>query len=170
MKNLIMAALCIAMAGCASTPGSVMEKVQYDFGLGEKPEGYVTGADRVMQALPKVAESEMKRLNTAQRHGSVKFQEEGTLRGQYYKEAKVYERYFVLDARATPRGSQDEIAFNGYVDYAYRIYESERKNTRSEAEAASANISTDVTGRDSFTYDFSGGGVWNGRPGEPAKN
>jgi len=162
----ILAFLVVAVVGCARTPGEIAEKVAYDFGIGERPEGYVTASDRVMENLTQVAEVEMKRMNMAQRHGEVKFQDEGGLRGSYYKEVKTYESFYPLDARAVSKSVDGDRGFVGYIEYTYRVYQSERKANRTEAAAASANIATSETGREAFRYRFSSGGVWDGRPGE----
>lgn len=156
----------LLLSGCTSTPGEIAEKVAYDFGMGEKPEGYVSGADRVMESLTQVAENEMKRMNLAQRHGEVRFQDEGGLRGSYFKEVKTYESFYPLDARAVSKSVDGDRGFVGYIEYTYRVYQSERKSNRTEAAAASANIATPNTGRETFRYRFSSGGAWDGRPGE----
>ncbi len=162
----LLALLAAAGAGCARTPGEIAEKVAYDFGIGERPEGYVSGSDRVMENLTQVAEVEMKRMNMAQRHGEVEFQDEGGLRGSYYKEVKTYESFYPLDARAVSKSVDGDRGFIGYIEYTYRIYQSERKANRTEAAAESASIATPETGRDTFRYRFSSGGNWDGRPGE----
>lgn len=158
----------ILLAGC-TTGGhdSVMDKVMYDFGVGEAPEGYVSGADRVFERLAEVGDTEMKRLNTAGRHGEIKFQEDG-LHGKFYKSVKVYENAYPLDAQSTSRNSQsrESGSYLGYIEYAYTVYESVRKDTRAEAAAESANIATSDTGRETYRYRFSEGGNWNGAKGE----
>mgnify|MGYP003501498184 CR=1 FL=1 len=42
----------------------------------------------------------------------------------------------------------------------------EKFPVRTEAEAAPANISTDVTGKETYRYSFGPGGTWDGAPGE----
>ena len=80
MKYLTIGGLmmaCLLMVSCQTDSGvSVTDKVLSDFGLRERPEGYVTGSDRVFEELDKVGASEMKRLNGLERHGEVKFDEE----------------------------------------------------------------------------------------------
>lgn len=160
------AAAALALSSCESTPGQVVEKVKYDFGIGEKPEGYESPTDRIMAQLDKVGKTELKRLNFDGRHGEVKFQEEGNLGGKYYKEVKVYEDYRPLEARAITRGTQGERGFVGLIQYSYRVYQSARTSNRTEAAAEPANIRTDLTGRETYRYSFGPGGVWDGAAGQ----
>ncbi|GMW03439.1 MAG: hypothetical protein AMXMBFR84_45730 [Candidatus Hydrogenedentota bacterium] len=160
----------LALAGCGSDSGSVVEKVKYDFGMGERPEGYVTGSDKVMERLSEVGKTELRRLTMENRHGEVKFQEESALTGKYYKEVKNYKDFMPLDVRAVTHGSQGERGYIGYINFTYEVLQSERKSTRVEAEALSANISTGVTGREQYRYTFSSGAVWDGNKGEPVRN
>ncbi|MCC6696287.1 MAG: hypothetical protein IT365_11710 [Candidatus Hydrogenedentes bacterium] len=158
--------VCVLMASCASDSGSVVEKVKYDFGIGEKPEGYESGTDKVMSRLDNVGKTELKRMNLERRHGEVKFQEEGNLSGKYYKEVKTYETYRPMDARPLTRTSYGERGYVGYIQYEFRIFQSPRVTNRVEAEAASATIRTDVSGRETYRYDFGPSGAWDGAPGE----
>jgi hypothetical protein len=159
--------LCLVIVSCATDDDvGVVEKVKYDFGIGEKPEGYETGTDRVMTRLDGVGKTEMKRMNVEGRHGDIKFQEEGNLGGKYYKEVKVYEAYRPMDARPVSRTSRGERGFVGYVQYDFQVYQSPRVTTRVEAEASSANIETGVSGRETFRYSFGASGAWDGAPGE----
>ena len=91
------------------------------------------------------------------------------MRGRYYKEVKVYESYFPLDAEAVNTGSQTERGYQGYIEYRYRIYQSARKPTRAEAMAATADIPTDEEGRETYRYRFNSSGVWTGGEGEPSR-
>lgn len=166
MKPFFALMVCLAMCSCATGGGSVIEKVKYDFGIGEKPEGYVSGTDKVMERLDGIGKSETKRMNLAGRHGEIEFEEESQLRGKYYKKVKVYEEYHPLDAFPTSRSSATERGFIGLVQYSYRIYEGERKANRTEAAAVSANIRTEETGRETYRYRFGQGGTWDGAPGE----
>lgn len=146
-----------------------MQKIKYDFGIGEKPEGYVSMSDRVMQQLDTVAQTEMKRMNVQNRQGEIKFQEESGLQGAYYKETKRYEKAHPVEARAVSRGSTGERGFIGYVDYDYRVFQSARKPNRTEAAAAEADIPTDIRGRDTYRYNFGAGGLWDRQPGQPVR-
>ncbi len=167
---MIAAMLMLAMAGCARPEGGVANKVLQDFGLKSRPEGYVSGADRVYERLDQVGAVELKRMNQKGRHGEIAY-EEADLRGLYYKKVKIYERFFPLDAHHVSRTSSDNDAraYSGYVEYAYRIFESPRKPTRTEAQAETASIPTEETGRESYRYTFSTGGNWNGEAGERAR-
>ncbi|MBI2423471.1 MAG: hypothetical protein HYV27_11640 [Candidatus Hydrogenedentes bacterium] len=171
MQQFAILIILAGLAGCATSGDvSVMDKVLTDFGLQEAPEGYIQGSDRVFEELDKVGQSEMKRLNGDGRHGEVKFQQDG-LRGLYFKEVKVYTNYFPLDARAVSKaGADKDRGYQGYVEYEYRYYESERTQNRAEAEAATASIGTDRGGRESYRYHFTSSGVWNGNEGERTKN
>jgi hypothetical protein len=160
--------VCLVLAGCQQTPGGVANQVMMDFGLRDKPEGYVSGADRVMENLAGVARTEMKRLNVEQRHGEVAVQEEG-LHSKYYKTAKKYEQFHVLDAQPTGRTPDTDTGYVGYVEYTYRIYESARKTTQAEAAALSASIPTDDSGREVYRYRFSMSGIWDGAKGEQTR-
>ncbi len=170
MRTVCASLLCLLVASCASDSGSVVEKVKYDFGIGEKPEGYESGTDKVMSRLDGVGKAEMKRMNLEGRHGDVKFQEEGSYSGKYYKEVKVYENYRPLDARAVSRTSHGERGYVGYVQYDYQVYQSPRVTNRVEAEASSANIRTDIAGRETYRYSFSPSGSWDGAPGEQTRD
>ena len=170
VKKLLLVLACVTLAAaCSSTPGEVAEKVKYDFGIGEKPEGYVTGADKVMANLDGVGKAELKRMNIAERYGEVKVQQDG-LTVKYYREVKKYEDYIPIDARARSQSSHGGqgggTTYTGFIDYTYRIYQTERKAKRVEAEAASATISTDQTGRESYRYTFTQGGVWDQAEGQ----
>lgn len=153
------------IVGCGGSSG-VMQKVKYDFGIGEKPEGFVAPSERILERLAAVGETEMKRLNAQNRQGEVKFQPETELTGKYYKEIKVYERALPLEANAVTQSSQGKQGYVGYITYTYRIMQSERKDNRIQAEAASANIPTDVSGQETYRYRFSSGGAWDNREGE----
>ncbi len=167
LKKMLVVALCLAAAACQRTPGEVMEKVKYDWGIGPKPEGYVSGSDRVMAKLRDVGAAEMKRMNLEQRDGQVKFQDGGGLKGLYYREVRVYESAQALEASAITGGSaEDRGGYYGYVQYEYRVYQSARKSNRTEAAAEPATIQTPDRGREVYRYTFSGGGQWNGAPGE----
>ena len=164
---IVLVGLLIGAAACQRTPGEVMEKVRYDFGMGDRPEGYESVSDRVMESLRDVGEAEMRRMNSASRHGEVKFQEAGSLQGHFFKEVKVYESFYPLDAVPVSRaGSSGGRGYVGTISYDYRVYQSERFSTRTEAQAASADIMTDTQGRDVYRYNFGSRGVWDGRPGE----
>ena len=146
--------------------GSVVEKVKYDFGIGEKPEGYESQGDRVATRLDAVGKTETKRMNVAGRYGDIQFEDEQGLKGKYYKQVKEYESYQALEAVPISRGSQGERGYIGYVQYTFRVMQGGRFSTRAEAEAAPANIPTDVTGKETYRYTFGPGGTWDGAPGE----
>jgi len=173
----------VRLIGCAATlvlvltPGcatgddniSVAEKVKYDFGIGEKPEGYVSSSDKIMARLDGVGKTEMKRMNSGARHGEINFQEDQALKGMFYKETKRYESYLVLDARSVTRNSQKGRGFVGFVEYSYQVYQGERRNTRAEAAAQPANIRTEQRGREVLRYNFGPSGTWDGSEGEKAR-
>lgn len=161
---MVIAALCIA--GCAGQDGQgVVETVMSDFGLAEKPEGYVSGADKVYAGLNAVGEQEMKRMNQAERLGEVKVEEEG-LTVNYYKEVKEYVSYYPLDAQAANKAADRDRGFVAYLEYRYRILQGPRKATRTEAQAESATIDAGKEGRETYRYRFNGGGTWDGARGE----
>ena len=165
-KTCFAALICMALISCQTPEGGVLNKVLTDFGLREKPEGYVSESDKVFEALNGVGGVEMKRMNTELQHGTVKFQKDGELKGKYYKEVKVYESYYPVDAQKVNRSGESLAGFEGYLEYAYRMYQSPRKDSGTEAEAATAGIPTDETGRDKFRYTFTPSGEWNGSKGE----
>jgi hypothetical protein len=163
---ILIGAFALAAGGCGSTG----EKVLQDFGIKDRPEGYVSGADKVMQNLPEVAKVEIDRLNAAQRQGEILYEKVDALNGAYYKRIKVYETSRPLDAQATTRTSRsDEMGFVGYIEYGYQFYESARKQTKTEAAAQSADISTGRRGQETYRYRFNSGSVWNGGKGERFK-
>jgi hypothetical protein len=168
VKRLLLVLLCVCagLSACRSTPSEVVQKVKYDFGIGEKPEGYVEPSEKVMARLESVGQSEMKRMNTEHRLGEVKFQQDSALEGKYYKEVKVYENFHPLEVNPVSRGSHGERGYVGFIAYSYRLYQSERFSNRTEAAAASATIGTTETGRETFRYSFSSSGTWTGGEGE----
>ena len=170
-KYVVLTAILAMLTSCAtSAPDGVLNKVMTDFGLKEKPEGYVSGSDKVLEQLNTVGPAEMKRMNIAEQHGATKFQKLSDIKGVYYKEVKVYESFHPYDAQAiTGASSETDRGYYGYIEYAYRIYQSERKDTTAAADAATADIPTDTVGRESYRYAFGSGGAWNGGKGERVK-
>ena len=166
VRHVFLAMICVTMVGCETGPGGVADKVLADFGLRERPEGYVSGTDRVVDRLDTVAQTEMKRMNMEARHGEVKFQDDAGFGGKFYKEVKKYEDSHPLDAQPVSRASERQRGFVGYVEYRYRIYQSERRDTRAEVEALSANIPTDDGGSEVYRYRFNSGSIWDGQDGE----
>jgi hypothetical protein len=158
-----------AIAGCAGQNGQTpLETVMTDFGLKEKPEGYVSGTDKVYERLNDVGASEMKRMNLAARLGEVKVEEDG-LQVRYYKEVKEYVSYYPLDAQAVQKAAERDRGYVGYLEYRYRMLQGPRKPTRTEAQAESATIPSGEEGRETFRYKFNAGGTWDGGKGELAK-
>ena len=160
------AILIVCVTSCQSDGGSVVEKVKYDFGIGEKPEGYESMSDKIMARLEAVGKTEMRRMNVEGRHGTTEFQQESNLQGSYYKQVKSYESYAALEAVPVSRGSQGERGYVGYIQFTYRMMQGERTSNRTQAEAESAGIRTDITGRETYRYTFGPGGTWDGAPGE----
>jgi hypothetical protein len=159
-------AIAAILTGCAtSAPDGVVNKVLTDFGLKEPSEEFNAGSQAVFKSLGGVAAAEMKRLNATEQHGAVKFQRDGELHGKYYKEVKVYEAYYPTDVRPIS-GSSTTSGYTGYIDYQYRMFQSMRKDTAAAAEAESADISTETTGRETYKYTFGPGGAWDGTKGE----
>lgn len=156
-------------AGCAGGGGGggggVMDKVLTDFGIREPGEDYVAPSDRVFDRLDGVGAQELRRLNSENRQGTVHFQEDTPLTGKYYREVKVYERYTPLDAQRVSRG-RGQAEYVCYIQYNYTVYQSDRFNTRTEAEAAPADINTGERGTEVYRYNVGPTGVWQGRRGE----
>ncbi len=165
MKKLpwILLCMCVAFAGCQSR---AMRKIKYDFGIGEKPEGYHVPSDRVTAKLPSVAKTEMKRMNLKDRRGEIKFQQQGNYKGKYYKEIKVYESFTPLEVQPIHRGSDTQRGYIGYISYTYRIHQSERKSNKTEARAAPAVIRTTISGNETYRYRFGSSANWDGQEGE----
>ena len=170
MKRLYPLLLSLILVACQRTPSEVMDKVLVDFGVRAKPEGTVTETDRASEELAAIGDTELKRLNMESRHGTVKFEDSGDLKGKYYHEVRVYEEAFPLDAQPESGVGSAERGYVGYIEYSYRIYQSPRKTTRAEAEAESASIPTTETGRERYRYHFDRVGSWDGSKGERAKN
>lgn len=167
MKKILGIALLVVVCGCQSGPTDVIQKVKYDFGIGEKPEGYVSGTDRVMENLRKVGEIELKRMNMEGRHGEVKFESgDGGLSGKYFKEVREYDNFYPLDAQPVSKAAHGDRGYMGYIEYSYRVYQSPRFSNRTEAAAASASIPTNMQGRDVYKYRFNSGGYWDQAEGE----
>lgn len=158
-------ALAVSVSCCSSPPGGVTNKVMTDFGFRAQPEGHVSATDKVYARLSEVGEVELKRLNRDAQKGEIKYQEKA-YRGLYHKEVKVYDRFTPLDARALSRSSRGAGGYSGFIEYVYVLYRSPGKSSRTEAQAALANIPTDTRGRETLRYRFSQGGQWNGRAGD----
>jgi len=166
VKRLLLLATCLILGACNTPPGGVGNKVLADFGLRDRPEGYVSGADQVMERLEDVGATEIRRLNLRERHGQVKAEQDG-LQMRFYKEVKVYEDARPTDARAVTSGPAGrDRGYSGFVEYTYQMYQSPRHPTRVEAEAASATIPSGDSGREVYRYRFSSGGTWDGAQGE----
>jgi len=157
--------LLLAVA-CQHGPDTVVDTVLMDFGLKERPEGYVSAADKVMEQLRGIGETEMRRMNQEGRLGEVKFQESGAGKGGYYKEVKVYEKHRPLDAKVVSGSATDGRGFTGYIEYTYTIYQSPRYPTRIEAQAATANARTDITGSEIYLYRFTSADMWDRNRGD----
>ena len=170
MRTFGLISLCLLAAGCASdSQTGVMDKVLQDFGLQDRPEGYVSGSDRVFASLGSLARTELKRLNTENRRGEIKFDDRGLggFAGRYYREVKIYEKYYPLEAMPSTRVDAGRSrGFIGYVEYEYRIYQSARVSNRTLAAVEPANVATDIRGRETYRYRFNGGGTWMGGKGE----
>ena len=152
------------MAGCG---GNVSSTVLQDFGLQERPEGYVSGSDQVMSSLRSIGVTELARLNIEHRHGEVKYDSSQDLRGRFYKELRVYTKAYPLDANATGSSAdRKKRGYVGYIEYAYQLKESPRFSNRTEAAAAAAEIPGGKGGRERYRYRFSAAGVWTGAKGE----
>lgn len=170
VKKLMMVLIGLGIAGCAGQNGQgVVGTVMTDFGLKEKPEGYVSGTDKVYDRLNEVGATEMKRMNSDARLGEVEVEEDG-LQVRYYKVVKEYVSYYPLDAQANSNAADRERGFVGYLEYRYRTLESPRKPTRTEAQAESATIPRGEEGRETYRYRFNGGGTWDGGKGELARS
>lgn len=165
LKRLMLLVACVALCSCQTPSEGVANKVLADFGLKERPEGYVSGEDQVFKRLDEVGATELKRLNLRERHGEVKYEGEG-LQGKYYKEVKVYEGAHPLDVKSFAGTMGRERGFHGYVEYNYQVYQSARKATRVEAEAVTADIPVGDRGSEVYRYEFGATGGWNGGEGE----
>lgn len=158
---------CAALVLIAGCGGNVGQKVKYDFGIGEAPEGHVSVTDRIMERLPEVGATEMQRFNAESRQGEIVFVQEDEFRGKFHKEVRVYERAIPIEAKAAPRtaSQRDTRNFYGYVDYIYNIYRGPGRDSRAEAQADSATIPTGESGRVTYRYKFGSSGSWNGGRG-----
>ncbi len=167
VQGLMMTAAAL-LAGCATgTNQSVVDKVMTDFGLREPGEGYEQPSDTVFARLDQVGEVELRRLNTDARQGEVKFQDLGELRGRFYKEVKQYTGFVPLDAQKISRGARhNDAGYHGFIEYSYVVMQSERFETRAEAELASATVNTGVRGSEVYRYKFGRAGGWSGGKGE----
>ena len=168
-KALTIAVVCMALISCETPEGGVVNKVLTDWGIKKAPEGQVSETDQIFERLGPVGATEIKRMNTELQHGQVKFQQDGELKGKYYKEVKVYESFYPVEVKTVTRTGDNEPGYEGYIEYAYRMHQSTRKGAAVEAEAESASIPTDTVGRDLYRYRFRAGGEWDGAKGEKAK-
>ncbi len=169
MNKWILVLVGLSLAGCTSQNGQTpMETVMTDFGLKEKPEGYVSGTDKVYERLNDVGASELKRMNSESRLGEVQVEEDG-LQVKYYKSVKEYVSYYPLDAQPNSKAADRDRGFVGFLEYRYRILQGPYKPTRTEAQAESATIPNGEEGRESFRYKFTSAGTWDGGKGERAR-
>ena len=161
-------AICLFLSACGSSGSNtgVVDKVLTDFGIRQPGDDYEQPSDRIFSRLDAVGKSEMSRMNGAARYGEIKFQDDGGLGGMYYKEVKLYETYRPLDAQRMSRTSARERGYFGFIDFSYRVFQSERRSNRTEASALSANIPTDTTGHETYRFTFGPGGTWTGQKGE----
>lgn len=170
MRNAIVATiLVLLLSGCASESGGVGNKILQDFGIRERSEDYVSGKDTVFARLDAVGKTELKRLNLAARSGEVKFEEQGELRGKYYKEVKVYQNHYLMDVDATGSTRARDRGYVARIEYSYRVYQGPRKSTRAAAAAEVADIATSQRGRETYRYRFSTSGTWDGAKGDLAR-
>ncbi len=174
MKRLFIFGLTIlillfSLDSCQTPEGGVVNKVLSDFGLREKPEGYVSETDKVFQKLSEIGNTEIKRLNLENRQGEVKFEQKGP-RGEYYKEVKIYEQFYPLDVKPVSHSGETGQSYVATIQYSYKVYRSAPKTTRVEAENANADIPTDIQGREIYRYTLGPGGVWNGERGQKVKS
>lgn len=163
---LFLSLMGLSVLGCASGSGGFGDTVLQDFGIRERPEGYVSNTDRVFERLDEVGEAELQRLNTENRRGEIKADTRDPLRTQYYKEIKVYENYYPLEVDPATRSSRSRGGYVGYIEYGYQMHQSPRYSTRTEASAAAADLPTGERGRETRRYRFSTSGVWTGGAGE----
>lgn len=167
-KSILLAILLLAPA-CTTPQGGVANKVLSDFGLKERPEGYISKTEAIRQNLGNVGNVEIKRLNREAQNGTIEIEEVGfTVR--YYRTVKVYEQYYPMDVRAVSKSSRGVQGFNATIEYRYRIYQSTRVSSRAEARTTLANIPTDTQGRETYRYHFSQGGTWDGAKGDKTRN
>ncbi|MGC8737980.1 MAG: hypothetical protein ACP5UA_04950 [Candidatus Hydrogenedens sp.] len=160
----------LVLSSCQSGPeGGVVNKVLSDFGLREKPEGYVSETDKVFQRLGEIGATELQRLNLENRHGEIKFEQKGA-RGEYYKEVKVYSQYYPIDAKSISHSGESGQSYTATIEYAYSIYRSASKPTRAEAQESTADIPAGIEGRETYRYSLGPGGVWNGEKGQKVKS
>ena len=162
--------LTVALSGCQRTPGQVVNKVLTDFGVRKAPEEQTEVDSARLQKLAVVGEQELARLNQESRRGDVKCDTSDKMRALYYKEAKVYENFYPVDYTDVMSQDEEKRGFQGYIDFEYRMYQSERFPTRAEAAMANATVPSDQGGRERYRYSFTQGGEWNGRKGVRAKD
>jgi len=67
------------------------------------------------------------------------------------------------------RAGESETGYDAYIEYAYCMHQSMRRGTAVEAEAESADIATNTTGRDLYRYHFRASREWDGGKGEKTK-
>ena len=170
MPNFIRSSVyCVLIAfSVVSCSSNVASTVKQDFGLQERPEDYVSGSERAMKTLRTVGVTEIKRLNTENQHGEVKYQSiDGDLNGKFYKEVKIYTRSYPISAEPVSRsGNIKNSGYNCTIDYAYEIYEGPRFSNRTNAEASDASVPSGVKGRDTYRYSISSSGTWDGSNGK----
>ena len=168
----IVAGLSGLMTSCGGGSGDgVVDTVLQDFGIRDRPDGYVSGSDKVFDRLGDMGKSELARLNSGGRLGDILYAEDNaSATGRFFKEVKVYEKFYPLEAQSASRNSSGKRGgYVGYIEFSYRVYKSSRANNRTEAAAKIASIPTDERGRETYRYRFGRGGTWNGAKGELVK-
>ncbi|MCX8064909.1 MAG: hypothetical protein N3G21_07020 [Candidatus Hydrogenedentes bacterium] len=159
----------LSLTSCQTPEGGVVNKVLSDFGIREKPEGYLSETDKIFQRLSEIGNTELKRFNQESRKGEVKFEQKGP-RGEYYKEVKVYEQFFPLDVNPVSHSGEAGQSYIATIQYSYRVFRSAPKPTRIEAQDAIADIPTGVEGKETYRYTLGPSGVWNGEKGQKVKS
>ncbi|MCD6288184.1 MAG: hypothetical protein J7M12_03625 [Candidatus Hydrogenedentes bacterium] len=176
LGTAIVAMVCFA-AGCKSTVGLIDATLG---GLGiekSKTSDSRTVQEIIRSRIPIVAEQELKRLNyTAEstRIVFVRSQGDPLGGGKYYKERRVYERWYPGEIKPSSRGPKVSAGLNSnnrttswsvVIEYRYRTYRGPEKTSREEA-AASETVAVDKSSAfERYKYGFDRHGQWDGKPG-----
>jgi len=171
----------VLSAGCHSA-GRVTNQVLEDFGLRRRSaEDEPSVEVKIRQRMNEIAVREMRRLTNSPESSRIVFvpipnHPLGT--GTYYKERRVYDRYYILDVTKRRRSGQGSPmpdrrgaadTYTVTVDYRCRVYRTHELATHDAARAGRATVLSEQMGYEQYKYTFDSHGEWDGKPGRLVK-
>jgi len=171
VRCCLMAAIPVCLAfGCRG----VVDNVLTDFGLREAPEPEVDVEEVVRTRAEEAGRAELDRLNADPANVEVKFEkypDDPIGAGEYHKEKKVYERFYVSNVDKKRRREQSPTAgvtrtrYEAVIEYRYAVFEGPRYPNHNDALASKASTRTERGGIEKREYRFDQNGQWDGKKG-----